>query len=271
MTAEHPRIAQGREAEILAWDEGRVLRLMRDTDAGDRLAAERAAMAAVAAHGVDVPALGEILEYEGRPGLVMERLGGMDLLSLLAKQPWKVAGAGKTTARLHVALNAVDAPPSLVESRAQLEATLRRETGIPAELAAAALSMLATLPDGPRICHGDFHPGNLMGDGHRACIIDWAQVTRGDPAGDFARTIVILRAGGFPPGTPVLLRLAAIPGRRILVRNYEREYRRLTTSDLSRLGDWIAVHAVARMAEEIEGEVPGLLQMSGSLSGPAAK
>ena len=60
-----------------------------------------------------------------------------------------------------------------------------------------------SLPDGDRLSHGDFHPANILMDGDEPVIIDWSNVTRGDPAADVARTLVILESGEPPPGTPL--------------------------------------------------------------------
>jgi aminoglycoside phosphotransferase (APT) family kinase protein len=49
-------------------------------------------------------------------------------------------------------------------------------------------AMLAKLPEGIAICHGDFHGGNILFDGTTYTIIDWAEVACGAPAGDACRT-----------------------------------------------------------------------------------
>ncbi len=41
---------------------------------------------------------------------------------------------------------------------------------------------------GLRSCHGDFHGGNILFDGEKYIIIDWAEVACGAPAGDACRT-----------------------------------------------------------------------------------
>ncbi|WP_211240058.1 hypothetical protein, partial [Promicromonospora kroppenstedtii] len=66
-----PRIGVGREAEVYAWGADAVVKLYRDGFAGHR--AEAAALAALAGHRV-APDLVEVVEREGRPGLVLERV-----------------------------------------------------------------------------------------------------------------------------------------------------------------------------------------------------
>ena len=47
----------------------------------------------------------------------------------------------------------------------------------------------------PSICHGDFHPYNLLAkDGEVTAILDWSSSSVGDPAADVASTLVIFNA-----------------------------------------------------------------------------
>ena len=38
------------------------------------------------------------------------------------------------------------------------------------------------------LCHGDFHPGNIIYDGEKYWVIDWEEPSRGDPAADACMT-----------------------------------------------------------------------------------
>jgi aminoglycoside phosphotransferase len=84
------RVGQGREAEILAWGDGKVLRLAWQPERRPLLEREAVAMRATRAAGVPVPEVHELVEVAGRPGLVMERVDGPDLLTLVGKQPCRV-------------------------------------------------------------------------------------------------------------------------------------------------------------------------------------
>jgi len=44
-----------------------------------------------------------------------------------------------------------------------------------------------------KLCHGDFHPFNIIYDGSKHWIIDWRASTSGDPLADACRTYVIFR------------------------------------------------------------------------------
>jgi len=267
MASESPsgldRIAQGRQVEIFAWDEGRVLRLLRAKGCPDLVAAEVAAMAAVAATGIATPEVYEVVSVEGRPGIVMERIDGPDLFKVLEKKVWKLRAIARETARLHASLTAVEAPLTLRSLHERVRGAAARADGlIPADILERGLALLETLPGGDRLCHGDFHPGNLLLHGDSPVVIDWPNVSRGDPVADFARTSLILRMGRVPPGTPVHLRALAVVVRRVFARTYEAEYRRRAHHDLSRFDDWLILQAMQRLTEDIPGERETLLRVS---------
>jgi hypothetical protein len=77
------KIGAGREADVHAWDDA-VVKLYRPGFGGHR--AEARALATLGGHGI-APRLIDVVDCDGRTGLVLERLGGQDMLPLLQRQP----------------------------------------------------------------------------------------------------------------------------------------------------------------------------------------
>ena len=74
------------------------------------------------------------------------------------------------------------------------------------------------------ICHGDFHPLNILADnGKPTGAIDWANVVIAEPAMDVGSAIANISA--VPIALPWALRVAAQPALRAALRRYERAYR----------------------------------------------
>jgi hypothetical protein len=255
------KIAEGREAEIFAWGDGVVLRLLRNPNAQRQVAWEAAAMRAAAAAGVRVPAVMETTTVDGRPGLVMERINGSDLLALVGKKPWLVFSVGALSGRLHAAMHAVVAPDALPPLRDVLRVRIERVSGTLGPLAASALRALAALPDGDRLCHGDFHPGNIIQTDGEPVLIDWTNVTRGDPTADFARTDLMIRLGSIPPGQPLVIRYGALVARGLMRGSYVRAYRRGRPLDRELAARWLVPVAAARLADGIEDERAKLVRL----------
>ena len=256
-------LGQGREAEIYAWDDGLVLRLFRTAELQERLERESVAMRAAAECGVPVPRVEESITVDGRPGLLLERVDGPDLITLFGRRPWLVPRLVRTVGILHTQMHAAVAPPELED----LQVRVRRRIGdvrgnmLPTDLADFALERLEGLPVGDRLCHGDFHPGNVLlgSDGPR--VIDWTATTRGHPMADVARTCLMLTVGEAEPSMPALVRRMDKFGRAVIVRWYLRAYRRRAPIDDDLMSRWQVVRAADRMSEGIVGEYPKLIAL----------
>lgn len=244
------RLGAGREADVHAWGADAVVKLYRPGFLGHR--AEATALTRLDGHGV-APKLIDAVERDGRAGLVLERLDGADMLSLLQQRPWRLPGLARTLAGAHLAVNAVRAPADLPELREVLAARIGAAV-MPPHLRDHALRTLDGLPDGDRLCHGDYHPGNVLVDGDRVAVIDWSNATRGVPEADHARTLLLLRWADPLPGTPLVSRALITAGRSAFAAGYTRAYRRGSRRPSSRPDPWLLVHAAARLGEGIEVE-----------------
>lgn len=265
-----PRLGVGREAEVYTWGAGAVLKLYRPGFHGHQ--AEALALTSLAGRSV-APGLVDVVHHDGRPGLVLERVAGVDMLDLLRRQPWRVLPLARALADAHVTVHGVPAPADLPDVRQVLAARVEA-AALPGELRGFALRMLDGLPSGDRLCHGDYHPGNVMVDdsvddsaddsaddtaddtvgARRVAVIDWPNAARGVPEADHARALLLLRWADPVPGTPLLTRGLMTAGRTLLARGYARAYTRGTHRPLRDVGSWLVVQVAARLAEGIGAE-----------------
>jgi aminoglycoside phosphotransferase (APT) family kinase protein len=258
-TKDLQRIAAGREAEIYAWEDGKVLRLFFNPGAGEAVQREAAAMEAVRAVLPLVPAVESVVEIEGRPGLILDRVDGPDLLTRLKQKPWTTWQAGATTGKVHAELHDVTGPDSLPDVKARIERNLFRTDAVPVKAAERARAALGSVPDGNRLLHGDMHPANVILSPSGLVVIDWPNATRGDPTADVARSLVIGRAHRPPVGTPRPQRLGEFVGSRLVFAAHLRAYRRVHAIDEALLKRWMAIRAAERLAEQIPEERAWLL------------
>ena len=257
-TGDLERLGAGREAEIFAWEDGRVLRLARDPADGGMIEREMIALAAAHAAGANVPGVYERVDVDGRPGVVLDRVDGVDLLDWLGSHPWAVRSVAKTLGAEHAALHRVEAPAGLPKLRDELRHRLGSPL-VPEDVRARSLGRLAALPDGDRLLHGDFHPANLLRTVDGYIVIDWTNGTSGDPAADVARTILLAGGGKLADGTALVVRVLAPIARRALVSGYLRAYACEAALDRDLVDRWLPVWAAARLAEDIEPEREFLL------------
>ena len=268
-TRELRKVAEGREAEMFAWEDGAILRLLREPGSEQRNQRQAAAMEAARSRGVRVPAVLGATTVVGRPGLIMERIDGPDLLTLVGRRPWTVFRVARICGEVHARLHEVRAPGVIPPLKETLKRRMPAAGRLPKRLAAFALEALDGLPDGDSLCHGDFHPANILMAGDEPVLIDWTNATRGDAAADVARTRMILRLGEPPPGTSSVLRALTHVGRNLMLSQYLRSYRRLRPLEMDAVKRWEIPIAAARLAEGIEEEVPRLLAFLERAAGQA--
>jgi len=257
-TEKGPMIARGRTAEIFAWGDNQVLKLFLDRlPAAD---AEHEARLTRVVHeaGLPVPAVEGIVEVNGRSGIVFERVDGPSMLELLTSKPWKIPQFARTLAELQTALHSCEVPelPSL---RRRLEEKIRAVALLPTKTKEAVLEVLAQLPDGRAVCHGDFHPDQIIMSARGPIIIDWTDATQGNPLADVARTCLLLRMAALLPSTP---RRWLIDSARALFHSiYLRRYLRLRPASRQQIDAWLLPVAAARLSEDIPEEEPRLLAL----------
>jgi hypothetical protein len=251
------KIAEGREAEVYAWngDAAAVLKLYRPGYSGHM--AESAALTRLGGGGV-APRLIDVLEIDGRHGLLLERLDGLDMLAMLERQPWRLLGYARNLAEAQIRIHGVQAPAELPDARHTL-ATRIDAAALRPQLHDFARRILDALPAGDRLCHGDFHPGNVLVGADRVSVIDWANATRGVPEADFARTVLLLEQADPLPGTSLFFRGLMAAGRSLFAGAFARAYRQRTHDPLKQVDSWAIAHAAARLAEGIKVEEPRLI------------
>jgi aminoglycoside phosphotransferase (APT) family kinase protein len=245
-----PLIGSGKEAEV--FDAGdRVVKLYRATAAAPKRAAFREAsiLALVESLGLPTPSVHAVGQIDGRWGIAMTRAEGPPLANAI-HSPDQVAACLERMARLQIAIHSQ--PGTHFGSlKARLAANIGRAGMLGEVLQRRLLHGLAALPEGDRLCHGDFHPWNILGPPGREVVVDWLDACAGDPAADVCRTYVLIR--------PVAPDLAMA---------YVETYAAAAGEGRDRILAWLRFVAAARLAEHVPDETEALLAMAGSGSLP---
>jgi len=260
-----------------SWAGPLILRVRSPAHDPQRALRERAIQNAVAEQGYPAPrALWASADRAllGAGFLVMARAPGRPLLDD------RLRGVSATLAAAQARLHALDAEPVLraldEEGRAAGGGFDRSAVGVDAYLAAlerrvagAGLDGLAPgvrwlrerrPTAGPRaICHGDFHPQNLLAEGGRlTAVLDWPNTLVAEPECDVAATLVILRL------TPVAV--LPVPGalrplvaalRALMTARYLVAYRRARGIDRDRLPYYEAAACMRGLVRAGEARVAG--------------
>lgn len=253
-------IAEGRTAEVYDWHDGHILKLYHSWCPPHWVEHEARVARVIAAAGIPTPAAGDIVELDGRRGIVYERVTGISMLADLRRRPWRLRQHGRSLADLQAQFNRLSIP-GLHSARDSLGQSIRSAPHLSEEQRARVLALLETLPDGTALCHGDFHPGNVLVTSRGPVVIDWMTASLGSPWADVARSSLLLTIGVKAAGDQVSPLLRSISG--LFHRTYLTRYRALVPDGQAELERWQPVIAAARLAEQIEPERAALLQMVG--------
>lgn len=258
MAASMP-IAKGRTAEIFLWNDRHILKLYRDWCPPDWVDYEARIARAVYDAGVPSPAAGEIVEVDGRRGLIYERLEGISMLQEINTRPWLLLKQARSLAELHVKIHK-QSISGLPLYKDRLRYDIRNTPHLDEDLRSKALTRLESLPAGTNLCHGDYHPGNVLITKNGPVVIDWMTASAGTPWTDAARTSLLLSIGAKGAGKLVS------PVVRMMVRLYHRmylnHYRLLTpTTTGNELQHWSPLIAAARLSEDIIPEREALIRI----------
>jgi uncharacterized protein (TIGR02172 family) len=251
-------IGKGRTADIYAWGDDSVLKLFHAGRSSGEAAYEAKIASAVHASGAASPALLDTVEFEGRQGLIYERIHGPSLAEVLRHSPWQLPRLARAFARLQASMHRRTAS-DLPSQRQCLSRKIEAASPLPSELKERALQALSHLPDGNVLCHGDFHPENIIMSPRGPVTIDWVDATRGNPLADVARTSLILSAAHlYLPANPGSLAVRFIIA--AFHRIYLAHYVRATNTQERQIRVWRGPVAAARLEEAISIEEAWLVK-----------
>ena len=251
-------LAEGRTAEIYAWDDQHVLKLYREWCPPDWVNYEAKIAGAVHEAGIPSPKVGEIIEVNGRRGLVYERLEGISMLKDMNARPWMLWKHARSLAELHTMIHRKSIT-SLPLYKNRLRNDIGEAPQLTDDLRRKALTLLDQLPDRQNVCHGDFHPGNILLTKKGPVVIDWMTACSGSPWGDVARTSLILNIGAKAAGRQVrpIIRTAI----RFYHRTYLNGYYAINSDVEDEMHQWLPLIAAARLSEKITPEREALIKM----------
>lgn len=239
-------IGKGADAEIFSFGP-HVLKLFIDPARKQPAFIEAQNLVLAAAHDLPVPVVHQAGHYQGRWGLVMDRVEGEPLADRVRQSPELLEESLEAMARLHMRLHAAT-EPRLRPLKPKLADAIHTAPQLDAGLKSRIAERLAALPDGQSICHGDFHPFNLIGPLDRLTIIDWLDTAAGPAAADVCRSAVILSTVSDDLADAYVRRYAALSG--------------ISEKDIF---DWRPVIAAARLRENTPDQGK-LLRMAKEIS-----
>jgi len=244
------------------WTVSPVVRLLPSPDRAPQAMREAAAQRWSAAQGYDAPKVLAVLGPEdglGLPAQVMERASGTTMLAALTSKPWRARRLIDQLAELALRLHSLPVdgwpgstdPIALVDQRLSLPRRVVEHVDAPglqdALDRATELGPLAAAGP-PVVCHGDFHPLNVVVDRDHASVIDWTDAGLGPREADVSRTLLLFNVASIAAETRLERAALRIVGPR-LERRYRRTYEAGAALDPALMRRWEVLHAVHGWAQ----------------------
>ena len=184
---EWQKIAEGNTAEIFRIDHEKVAKLFKSGYSKNAVQDEYKNHCAVCVMTDSVPQIYEYIEENGRFGYIMENVQGESLASLILDER-TFEPAMDLFARIHKDWFTMCSNEVTLYTDWMLR-VLNGKTADP-----DLLRRIRNLPEGNTLCHGDFHPYNiLITPENKPVVIDFANICRGPKEYDIARTYFLMK------------------------------------------------------------------------------
>lgn len=253
-------LGKGMTADVYKWGQDKVLKLYRKNCPDEWVKHEAEIGRKLHEAGISTPEVFEIVEIEGRKGVIFERIFGKTITDIIEKEPWLFYEYVRQMALFHYKIHqhSIDGIPSQKERFTQ---TITMSSAILGKRVNKILDYIDSLPDGDRICHGDFYISNIIISNGKPVIIDCTSAYRGNPSGDVARTCMIINSPAVFPGIPqIAAAMAAFP-KWLTYKIYLNEYLKISKAKIEDIDAWILPVAAAKLKDRIPGEEKWLMKI----------
>ena len=253
-------IAQGGSGEVYAWNQKQVLKLFYAWCSPNVVRREMKNAQVVASKNFPTPKVIGPKKIDGRLGIIYERLHGPTMWSLLSTKPWRLFSLARQFAELHSQMHQQEGH-GLRSVHASFRKNIEEVEHLSSTQKSDIRQLLNTLPDGTTLCHGDFHPEQVLLTAQGPMVVDWTNAHQGNPLCDVAITYIDLTIGELvDEGFITQILEKVVLG--FFCRAYLTRYLELNpTVTQQQIKTWMILAAVARLEQGIPGEQQALLNL----------
>ncbi|MTI69198.1 MAG: aminoglycoside phosphotransferase family protein [Firmicutes bacterium] len=250
-------IAIGRTAKVYKWEDEKVIKLFNKDIKKESIEKEYKITKKLYENNITNVKVFDLIEYENKTGIIFKNLKAKPMTKEILYKPWKLKKLAFKLAETHNSiLKYVDI--KLPRTKEILKGEILNSNYLPSSIKDKIIKHLEDLQIGNRICHGDFHPENILISNKEFIVIDWMTASMGNPLADVARTSLILKYGKLPDNNFFKnINLEII--RNILYKNYINHYMNISRVNLDEIKEWEIVLAATRLSENISEKEKELL------------
>ncbi len=215
------RIGIGRTADVYAYHDDTILKLFKKECSG-LSEQEVARHTLIQEYGLPVPKLHDVVTVNDRTGLIYKRVHGVSMLHMTRESMHKLPKYARDMAALHREVGSCQIEEGLPSMKDDLERSIGKQKLLDINETLEVVNYLNTLPEGDRLCHGDFHPDNILVEGDQYYIIDWETCSKACFSTDVMRTHLLMTYGS-PPEASLIDRLVSRWGGKAFMHYYYKE------------------------------------------------
>lgn len=236
-------LGSGKEAEVFRRGD-HVLKLNRAGASKSAAFREAANLAVIESLGLPAPAPLGVMESSGRWGVLMTLAPGESFGAAILRQAELTPHYLAAMVELHARI--LSHPGTgLMSLRARLATNIGRAPALGDAERRLLLDGLRERPEGDRVCHGDFHPWNILGPPGEAMVVDWLDACSGPPEADICRSYVLMK----PPAPHV-------------ADAYLEVCEATGLASRAEILAWCPFVAAARLAEGVANDLDMLIEMA---------
>src|SRR2546421_778532 len=141
-------VGAGYTADVYAWGEGRVLKLFHAGRPASRAQREFTVTRAIRDAGLPAPMAHDLLEIDGRVGIVFERIDGPSMVDFVQARPWALYPVARQLAELHAVLHNHPPPVELPQQHHWVDHAIQEVEQLSEAQKLTIRGHLAALPQG---------------------------------------------------------------------------------------------------------------------------
>lgn len=230
-------IAIGNTANLFFYDD-KIIKVFKDHLPPTEALYEAKKQEYVFSCGLSVPKIFEVTEINSRPAVIMEYIQGQTVADLLMNNMEKTEHYISICVNEQQKLHALEIDSeSLEPMKDKLQRQIAIAPSLTRKLKDILLKRLDSITYEPKLCHGDFHPFNLIMNEEKVYVIDWVDSSFGDIRADVYRTYLLF--------SQTSAKLAEL---------YLDLYCKKTGLSRDEIFQWAPIIAGARLAENVSSE-----------------
>lgn len=238
-------VGEGRTSVVRAFGDDSVVKIPKAHVSDSWIELEAEFTQSVRSAGAPAPEVRDIVDVEGRTSIVFERIRGTLMWEAIKAAPETCDAMVADLVALQRQIHELSLPRDVPDLVARMQTKAAAVSALSVSERVDARDLIASLPRGAGVLHGDLHPGNVIITDTGLVAIDWFDVSIGHPLADVLRSTLLMRplAGDT---SPVHLPGAGRPTLEKLQRRYVELFEDVLAGENNK---WRAAVAVSRLAE----------------------